>query len=239
MKTESIAIITGASRGIGRAISLSLAEKAYKCLVFARSEEDLQKLQEEIKSNYPESPEAEIYCCDLSNAIAVNKKLDEITKKYKSIDILVNNAGIYKSGSIENSLDDFKKVLDVNLSAPFLFLKAIAPIMKKQGHGYIFNIASRAAKIGVEGSGLYASSKFALLGLSESLYRELSKSNIKVTALCPSYVNTSMAVEAGAQIKSEEMIQINDLTHTIHYLLSLSKDAYVREIMIECRKTII
>lgn len=239
MKKKTIAIITGASRGIGRAISLSLAKKDYKCLLIARSKEALQDLANEIKTSYPNSSEAEIYICDLSDAEMVNNTLSQITGKYKNIDILVNNAGVYKSGSIEHSLDDFKDLLDVNLSAPFLLLKAIAPIMKKQGYGYIFNIASRAAKIGFEGSGFYSSSKFALLGLSESLYRKLAKSNIKVTALCPSYVNTNMALEAGAEIKAEEMIQPEDLANTIHYLLNLSKDVYVREMVIECRKRII
>ncbi len=238
MKTEAIAIITGASRGIGRAISLSLASKAYKCLLIARSKNALQELANEIKTNYPDCPHAEVYSCDLSDAEMVNNTLNKITASYKNIDILVNNAGVFKWGSLEHSVQDFKDLLDVNLAAPFLFLKSIAPIMKKQGYGYIFNIASRAAKIGFEGSGFYSSSKFALLGLSESLYRELAKYNIKVTALCPSYVNTSMAFEAGAEIKAEEMIQTEDLANTIHYLLNLSEDAYVREIIIECRKSI-
>ena len=239
MRKKSIAIITGASRGIGRAISLSLAEEGYKVLLFARSEDTLLDVANEIKTNYPNSPSAETFPCDLTDANKVNSLLDQITEKYENIDILVNNAGVYKSGSIEHSLDDFKDLLDVNLAAPFLFLKAIIPVMKKQGYGYIFNVASRAAKIGFEGSGFYAASKFGLLGLTESLYREFSKLNIKVTALCPSYVNTPMAIEAGAPMEGEEMIQPEDLAITIKYLLSLSKDAYVRELMIDCRKTIV
>lgn len=239
MRKKSIAIITGASRGIGKAISLSLAKEGYKVLLFARSENTLLDVANEIKTKYPNSPSAEIFPCDLTDAKKVNSLLDKITVKYENIDILVNNAGVYKSGSIEHSLDDFKDLLDVNLAAPFLFLKAIIPVMKKQGYGYIFNIASRAAKIGFEGSGFYAASKFGLLGLSESLYREFSKINIKVTALCPSYVNTPMAFDVGAPIGGEEMIQPEDLAITINYLLSLSKDAYVRELMIDCRKTIV
>lgn len=236
---NKIAIITGASRGIGKSISLGLAEKGYKCLLIARSESDLRKRSEEIQKKYPQSPVPETYICDFLQSNQIKNTLKKITSTYKNIDILVNNAGVYKSGSIEHELEDFKDLLEVNLSAPFLFLKAIAPVMKKQGYGYIFNIASRAAKIGFEGSGFYSSSKFALLGLSESLYRELTKFNIKITAICPSYVNTEMAFEAGAQITAEEMIQTEDISNTLDYLLKLSKNAHVREVVIECGKTIV
>ena len=111
--------------------------------------------------------------------------------------------------------------------------------MKSQQSGYIFNVASRAGKIGFEQSGLYSSSKFALVGLSESIYRELSKFNIKVTALCPSFVNTEMAINASAPMEPKEMIQVEDLSNTIKYLLKLSKNAYVRELWIDSRLAII
>jgi len=124
MRKKSIAIITGASRGIGRAISLSLAKEGYKVLLFARSENTLLDVANEIKTKYPESPSAEIYPCDLTHVNEVNKLLEQITEKYDNIDILVNNAGIYKSGSIEHSLDDFKDLLDMLILLPhFCFLK--------------------------------------------------------------------------------------------------------------------
>lgn len=236
---EKVVIITGANRGIGKAISLYFAQKGYKCILISRSMDKLMILSKEIKETYPKAPKAEMYTCDFLNPENTKDVLRTITHSHHQIDVLVNNAGIYKKGSIENSLDDFKEILNVNVSAPFMFLKAIAPVMMKQGSGYIFNIASRAGKIGFEGSGFYSSSKFALMGLSESLYRELSKSNIKITAICPSYVNTEMALEAGADISGDEMIQVEDISHTIDYLLNLSKDAYIKEVVIECRQTII
>lgn len=241
MDTNSIqktAIITGAGRGIGKAIAISLAKVGYKTLLISRTEKKLIALAAMIKDSGANIPEPDVYPCDLSDLNALQMVLDKITKQHAHIDVLVNNAGIYKSGTLEGSIETFKGLLDVNLTAPLAILKAIVPIMKKQGEGYIFNIASRAGKIGFADSGLYASSKFGLVGLSESLYRELASHNIKVTALCPSYVNTNMAFDAGAEIKAEEMIQPDDLSRTIDYLLHLSKDTYVREVIIECRKLI-
>ena len=104
--------------------------------------------------------------------------------------------------------------------------------MKKQQSGYIFNVASRSGKVGFSGSGGYSASKFGLLGLNESLYRELTPQGIKVTALCPAWVNTQMAREAGTPLEAEEMIQPSDLFHTIQWLVNLSSGACVKEVVI-------
>jgi len=236
---EAVAIITGASKGIGRSISLGLAKLNYKTLLFARNETELIGLCDEIKVKYPNTPEPKYYVCNLLDSEKTSEILQSVIQEYSQIDILVNNAGIYQKGSYDNSLDDYTKMLGVNLLAPFIFLKAIIPLMKEKGAGYIFNIASRAGKIGFANSGFYSSSKFGLVGLSESLYRELSLYNIKVTALCPSFVNTSMAIDAGAPVSPNEMIQSEDLANSIEFLLKLSKEAYVRELMIDCRQTIL
>lgn len=239
MSSILTAIVSGANRGIGREISLSLAAEGYKTLLFGRNESELEDVSNEISIKYPLSPKPEIYICDLNDTDKLTSLLDEIVENNTSIDVLVNNAGIYKSGSHENTLADFENILSINLSAPFIFLKKIIPQMKSQQSGYIFNVASRAGKIGFEQSGLYSSSKFALVGLSESIYRELSKFNIKVTALCPSFVNTEMAINASAPMEPKEMIQVEDLSNTIKYLLKLSKNAYVRELWIDSRLAII
>lgn len=239
MSSILTAIVSGANRGIGREISLSLAAEGYKTLLFGRNESELEDVSNEISIKYPLSIKPEIYICDLNDTDKLTSLLDEIVENNTSIDVLVNNAGIYKSGSHENTLADFENILSINLSAPFIFLKKIIPQMKSQQSGYIFNVASRAGKIGFEQSGLYSSSKFALVGLSESIYRELSKFNIKVTALCPSFVNTEMAINASAPMEPKEMIQVEDLSNTIKYLLKLSKNAYVRELWIDSRLAII
>jgi len=124
-------------------------------------------------------------------------------------------------------------MLDTNLTAQFVFLQAIVPIMKEQKSGYIFNVASRAGKIGFAGSGGYNASKFGLVGLNESLYRELVPLGIRVTALCPAWVNTKMAYEAGSKLRQIQMIQPEDIFETIRWLLTLSLGACVKEVVIE------
>jgi NAD(P)-dependent dehydrogenase (short-subunit alcohol dehydrogenase family) len=110
--------------------------------------------------------------------------------------------------------------------------------MKKQQSGYIFNVASRSGKVGFAGNGGYGASKFGLVGLSESLYRELTPQGIKVTALCPAWVNTNMAREAGTPLEADEMIQPEDVFETIRWLLSLSSGACVKEVVITNPKSL-
>ena len=112
-------------------------------------------------------------------------------------------------------------------------------IMKAQKNGYIFNIASRAAKYGFADGGIYGSTKFAFLGLAESLYREFAPLGIRVTTLCPGWVNTEMAKKAGTPFKDEEMVQPDDLLNTIRYLLNLSENVCIKDIVFEMKKSII
>ena len=108
--------------------------------------------------------------------------------------------------------------------------------MKVQGDGTILNLASRAGKMGFAEYGVYCASKFGLVGLSESLYHELSPLGIKVTAICPSWVDTDMGKDSG--LPKEEMIDTSDIVSTVRWLLSLSPAAVVKELTIECRKAI-
>lgn len=234
MKQKTV-LITGANRGIGKAISHYFASKDYQLIIITRNKNNIQEFLDDLYDSFPYLTEIKIYECDLGDSFKLASALNSITKNFENIDVLVNNAGIYKSGTEEGQIDEFKEVMDVNITAPMQIIKSIVPIMKQQQSGYIFNVASRAGKIGFANSGTYSSSKFALVGLSESLYRALASENIKVTALCPSYVNTSMAIDAGAEIDPKEMIQPVDLANTIDYLLGLSPAALVKEVVIECR----
>ncbi len=111
--------------------------------------------------------------------------------------------------------------------------------MRQNGRQYSCNIASLAGKYGFPDGGLYSASKFGLVGLSESLYREFSACGVKVTAICPGWVNTDMARKAGATVEDEEMIQPSDILKSIRYLLDLSGPACVRELAIECSKSVL
>lgn len=240
MSKIKTAIITGASRGIGKSIAIGLAQEGYKTILFARNEVKLIETKNEIQKIIGEKREleAEVHSIDLSDFVKVKDVIRKVLDKHNRIDILVNNAGIWRDGSVDLPVDEYKELLDVNLVAPYIILQEVIPQMKKQKSGYIFNISSRGGTYGFPKSGSYVSSKFAIKGMSESLYRELAEYNIKVTALCPSYVNTDMAEEVGPTLGPDEMIQPIDILKTINWLLSLSPSVYIKDVIIECQKKI-
>ncbi len=230
MINQKTALITGASKGIGQHLAIKLAELGYITLLIGRNSEDLEQVVELIRSM--KGPETQSYIVDISNAEQIQDMMLAIEQKYGRVDVLVNNAGVHAKGTLELPEAEFRKLLDVNITGQFLISKAIVPIMKKQGSGYIFNIASRSAKVGFAGTGGYCASKWGLLGLSESLYRELTPLGIKVTALCPAWVNTDMARRAGSPLEPYQMIRPADLGNTLEWLLMLSSGACVKEVVI-------
>jgi NAD(P)-dependent dehydrogenase (short-subunit alcohol dehydrogenase family) len=237
MKTHiKTALITGASKGIGKAIALGLGKMNYQTVLIGRNQDDLKTVADEISK--AGGPDPTLFSIDITDSEKVKETVAEIIQKFGRINILVNNAGIHFNGTLELPEPDFKKMLNTNLTAQFVMLQEVVPVMKKQKSGYIFNVASRSAKVGFAGSGGYCASKFGLLGLNESLYRELTPQGIKVTALCPAWVNTNMAQEAGTPLQYEEMIQPDDLFKTIRWLLELSPGACVKEVVITNPKSL-
>ena len=241
MKEYPVAIITGASRGIGKACAIGLSQKGYRTVLVARTAAKLREAANEIQKQQPKDDDLTpvVYPLDVTDFLKVQQFVQEIMDKLKRIDLLINNAGITIQGTLDISISDFDHLYHSNLRAPFSLLKAVVPIMKKQKGGHIFNIASRSGKIGLSGKGGYVSTKFGLVGLGESLYRELAEEGIKVTSICPSWVNTDMAQQAGAPLAREEMIQPEDIMKTIQWVLDLSSNTCVKEVVIECRKSIV
>ncbi len=240
MSEVKTAIVTGASRGIGKEVAIGLARESYKTILIARNEEKLNETKSEVDKvvGGKKELEAESHPVDIADFEKVKKVIRKVINEHNRIDILVNNAGIWRDGSVDLPVDEYKNVLDVNIVAPYAILQEVIPQMKKQKSGYIFNVSSRAGTYGFPTSGTYVSSKFALNGMNESIYRELAEYNIKSTALCPSYVNTDMAQEVGPTVSPEEMIQPIDLMKTINWLLSLSPSVYIKDVVIECQKKI-
>ncbi len=235
LPTSRVAIITGASRGIGRAISLSLAQDGYVTVLMARSESTLQALAEEIKSSPWYKLQAPLVLpLDVSDAKSVADSVTRIFHDLGRVDVLVNNAGINIPGTLELSATDFQRQLAVNLGGAFNLTQTIAPLMRRQKSGHIINISSIAGKIGFAGAGGYCASKFGLLGLNDSLFHELVPLGIKVTALCPSWINTDMA--AHAPFPREKMIKSDDIVKAVRFLLSLSVEACIKELVIEAKE---
>ncbi|TGL64588.1 SDR family oxidoreductase [Leptospira sarikeiensis] len=203
---KKIAIVTGASRGIGAEVSKQLSKAGIHVLCASRKKEDSEKT---VASITKDGGSAEAFSLDVSNPTSVQKFLDEVLKKHPKIDILVNNAGIYlDNGSIENtSLEQLQGTLDTNLIGPFLLSQRILPIMKKNGYGRIVNVSSGMGQLYDMGSGYaaYRISKTAINALTRILHAEAGD-DIKVNSVCPGWVRTDMggksatrSVEHGAE----------------------------------------
>lgn len=236
MATETsrgLAIVTGASRGIGRALAIGLAAAGYGLALVARDDDALNGVRARIRGV---DPGIAVSChpLDVTDAAAVRDLVAGLDAGRQPIDVLINNAGQFRPGSIEADVADLDSVVGTNLKGAFLMLKAVVPVMKAQKRGHIINLSSITGKWGYAGYGIYAASKFALQGLTESLYKELLDHGVKVTAICPNWVATEMAVAAGGALPPAEMIQLDDLVKTVSWLLSLSKAACPREVVIDC-----
>jgi len=229
VKQENIAIVTGASRGIGYAIALELANQGYSLGLIALSIEDLEKAKQKISNKYPDV-KIITSAFDVADGKSVNNFILRINEELGNISVLVNNAGDYPTGTSTMPIEELQRLMDVNFLAATRFVQTVLPSMKKLGKGYIFNIASICGVEAFADVGGYCASKFALVGYSSSLAQELSPLGIKVTALCPSWVNTRKA--SRAPLKPEDMIRPDDIALTIRYLLSLGPTATIREIVI-------
>jgi short-subunit dehydrogenase len=233
MKTPR-AIITGAGRGIGRAVAVGLAEDGYDLALVARTADQLEETARLCREARPNS---QIVCivADITDGDIITSKINAYIAQFGAIEILVNNAGVYLPGTTELTEAEFERQFAVNVHAPFRLLKLVVPGMRSSRRGWIFNVSSRAGKVGFPGIGGYVATKFALNGLSESLYQELNAEGISVTSLCPSWTDTKMAQEGKTPLSSKQMLQPNDILQAIRFVRSLSGAALVKEIVLECR----
>lgn len=174
---------------------------------------------------------------DVSVAAQVEAMVRETINKWNRVDLLVNNAGIGQWASIEEmSEEKWDQVQAVNLKGTFLSTKAVLPVMKRQRSGYIVNISSLAGKEGMGGAAAYSSSKFGVIGFTESLLEEAVEHQIRATAICPGYVATPMV--AGTSVPPEEMIPPADIGKMIIGLLHLAPVTVIKEIVIQRRGAI-
>ncbi len=229
-----VALITGASQGIGACVAHRLANLGYDPALLSRNKEKLAKLQASIQSEMGNT--VTIHPTDVSNINAVNQAIKEVIKQHQRIDVLFNNAGIAIAGTSEIAPADFEKLMQVNVLGAYYVLHAVIPQMKAQGSGYIFNLASRSGVSARPQVGAYGATKYALRGYNEALYKELAPLGIKVTALHPGWVNTEMTSDVN--IPNEKKIQTKDIAELVEALLKLAPYTFIKEITIEPQRAI-
>ena len=224
---EKIAVVTGASRGIGRAIALRLAkEGAFVILNFNGSEERAREVVAEIEAA---GGKAEAIRCDVSDFHGAEGFFAEIIKKYGRVDILVNNAGITRDGLLMRmSEEDFDRVIAINLKGAFNCIRHVSRQMIKQRSGRIVNISSVSGVMGNAGQANYCASKAGIIGLTKSAARELSARGITVNAVAPGFIDTEMTRVLSDQVKEHAVGQIplghfgrpEDIAEAVAFLVS-------------------
>ena len=191
---NKVAIVTGAGRGIGKAIAIALAREGANIIAIDVDIQTAEEVAREIKSLDRQALAIQV---DVSDSKEVNRMVQSVLKKFKRVDILVNNAAIIKRGSIEDlTEEDWDRVMDVNLKGAFNCVKAVVGAMKKQRYGKIVNISSIAGKIGdLASAPCYGASKAGMTCLAKSLARELASYGINANVVAPHAIETDMSKE--------------------------------------------
>ena len=190
LEEKKIALVTGAGRGIGKAIALSLAEEGYHIICVSRSESSCGAVAKEIESS---GGSAEAHALDVSDASSVEKACEALLEKHGLINILVNNAGITKDNLVfRMGEEDWDAVLNTNLKSVFTFAKHLARPMTRKRWGRIINIASVIGLIGNAGHANYSAAKAGIIGLSKSLAKEFAARNVTVNVVAPGFIETDM-----------------------------------------------
>ena len=212
MLTEKIALVTGASRGIGKEIAMELAERGATVIVnYSGSEEKAQQTVSEIKKN---GGEAVAVKCDVADFAACEKLAKDVIGRYGRLDILVNNAGITRDGLImKMSEQDFDSVMDTNLKGTYNMIRHFSRWFLKQKSGRIINIASVSGVIGNAGQANYSASKAGVIGLTRAVARELSGRGICINAVAPGFIDTDMTRQMSEDSKKgiEAMIPMGHM----------------------------
>lgn len=200
MLKEKIALVTGASRGIGKAIAVALAEAGATVVInYNGSKERADEVKAQIEGM---GGTAITYQCDVSDFTAVETMMKELIKEYGKIDILVNNAGITRDNLImKMKEEDFDAVIDTNLKGAFNTIKCISRQMLKQRSGKIVNIASVSGVAGNAGQANYSAAKAGMIGLTKSIAKELSSRGINVNAVAPGFIETDMTAALSDDVK--------------------------------------
>ncbi|WP_028531106.1 3-ketoacyl-ACP reductase [Paenibacillus sp. HW567] len=227
LKGKSI-VITGAGKGIGKALAVALAKEGANLGLISRTASDLEALQSALANEY--GVKVSIAAADIAVREEAERAVLSLQKDLGAFDALINNAGIAKFGTLlEMDPADWERHMQINLFGSYYVTRAALPAMIEQSSGNIINISSTAGERGFATGSAYCASKFALMGMTEALAQEVRKHNIRVVALTPSTVNTGLAENAGLKIGDEDrMMQPEDVAELALAALKLPDRVFVK-----------
>lgn len=230
---NKVILVTGASKGIGKAIAERLSP-FHKLALFARTEPALIELKENLETK---GGEVLVIVGDVTQEDDVKRAVEETIGHYGTIDVLVNNAGIGLFNRVDQfSLEDFKHVMDINMTGAFLFTKYVSPTLIGNKSGQIINIASVAGLTGFKTGSAYAASKFALVGFTESVREDLKEFGIAVTAVCPGGVRTGFGGGDPNKAGRDYLLEPEDVARTVEYLVNESETANTKLVELKPRR---
>lgn len=220
-QTQRTALVTGSTRGIGKETTLLFLKKGLNVIISSRSQDSVDNVIEEILDKFPSKKENILGLkCDVSKHSEVKTLVDVSVKRFRRIDVLVNNAGIvYFKSIMDTTEEEWDKT---NLKGVFLFTKEVLPYMIENKSGVIINVSSGAGKYGFPNLSTYCASKFGVIGLTESVAKEVTGYNVKIMAICPGGVDTKMIkdiVKVGYNASNRNLIKPEEVANKIYDMI--------------------
>jgi short-subunit dehydrogenase len=227
---NKLIVVTGGTKGIGRAILSRFAGEGFNVITCARNAEDLQALKKEFEENYPDN-NTHIFQADVSRKSDTLAFAKEINQLNQPVEILVNNAGVFLPGEVHAEEDGkLEMMIETNLYSAYYLTRALVPQMKAARSGHIFNMCSTASIMAYVNGGSYCISKFALLGMSKVLREELKQHNIRVTSILPGATFT--ASWEGVDLPPERFMKAEDVAEAVASAYRMSPQSVAEEILI-------
>jgi NAD(P)-dependent dehydrogenase (short-subunit alcohol dehydrogenase family) len=225
-----VILVTGAARGLGAAICRILADDG---AVIIATDVNASLLEETVSKVIKQGGKAAGYAMNVTNENNVGDTISQIVKEYGTIDVLINNAGVdYTKSVVEMSHKEWRQVIEVNLTGPFIVSKAVYPYMKRNGSGHIINITSTASKRAWPNASAYHASKWGLTGFSHALHSEARKDKIKVTALVAGGMQTPFLLDRFPDIDLNLLQNPENVAESIRYVLCQPDGTVIPELMV-------
>jgi NADP-dependent 3-hydroxy acid dehydrogenase YdfG len=223
---NQIAVVTGAGRGIGRAIAIELGQLGAKVVLAARSSKQLEATASVIGEN------ARVMPTDVRKKNELQRLFEQVTTTAGQVDILVNAAGLGIFGPVVDFSDeDYEIIIETNLRGIFFACRFVLPSMIERKRGHIINIASIAGKVGSANRAVYCASKFGVVGFTESLAEEVRQYGIRASVICPGSTNTRFSSGETSGKSKDRMLRPEDVAHAVHMIVTQEPNSFISEII--------